>query len=81
MPRAGSTVQVWADRSGPVAGTLLTGEEITARAIAAGMAAVACLAIMVAGLARAVRWLLDRRRLATWAAEWAATGPRWVQDR
>ncbi len=79
--RAGSTVQVWADRSGPVAGTVLTGDEITARAIAAGMLAVACLAIVVAGLARAARWLLDRQRLATWAAEWAATGPQWARDR
>ncbi len=79
--RADSRVRVWADRTGPVAGTPLTSDEITARASAAAMLAVACLAIAVAGLARAARWLLDRRRLAAWAADWDSTGPHWTRHR
>ena len=50
--RAGSRLLVWADRSGPVAGSPLTRDVITARAIAAGMLALAFLAIVLLGLAR-----------------------------
>jgi hypothetical protein len=79
--RAGSTVQVWAGRSGPVASVPLTSDEITARVITAGMLALAGLAIVLLGVARAVRWLLDRRRLAAWEAAWNSAGPQWTRPR
>jgi hypothetical protein len=72
---------VWADRSGPVAGTPLTRDVITARAIAAGMLALAFLAIVLLGLARSARWLLDRRRLAAWETAWTSIGPQWTRRR
>jgi len=47
--------------------------------IAAAGLALACLALVLLGLARAVRWLLDRRRLAARGrrpdVDRAATGP------
>jgi hypothetical protein len=79
--RAGSTVHVWADNSGPVAGLPLTQDVITARVIAAGLLALAGQAIVMLGLARAARWLLDRRRLAAWEAAWTSTGPQWTRRR
>jgi hypothetical protein len=39
------------------------------------MAAIA-LAIVLLCLAWAGRWVLDRRRLAGWEADWAAVGPQ-----
>ena len=68
--RAGSRIRVWADNLGPVAGVPLTSGEITAREIAAGILAPAALAIVFLGLARAARWLLERRRLAAWQDAW-----------
>ena len=78
---AGSTVLVWADRAGPVAGSPLTRDENTARVIATGMLALAFLAVLVLGLAQAAWRLLDRRRLAAWEAAWSSTGPQWTQRR
>ena len=77
--RAGSRVLVWADRSGPVAGVPLARDQITARVIAAGILALAFLAAVVLGLARAARRLLDRRRLAAWEAAWTSIGPQWTK--
>ncbi len=77
--RAGSRVRVWAGRSGPVAGVPMTSGEVTARAIAAEILAMAGLAIVFVGLARAARWLLDRRRLAGWEVAWRRVGPQWTR--
>ncbi len=52
---------------------------ITARVIAAVMLAVAGLALVLHGLARAARWLLDRRRLAAWESAWTMIGPQWTR--
>src|SRR5215471_15952149 len=77
--RARSTVRVWAFHSGPVGGAPLTNDELTAREIAAGILAPVSLAIVFLGLARAARWLLDRRRLAGWEAAWRQVGPQWTR--
>ena len=41
----------------------------------------AALAVLLLGLAWLVRWLMNRRRLAGWEADWALTGPRWTRRR
>jgi len=79
--RAGSMVLVWADRSGPVAGVPLTHDVISARVIAAGLLALAFLAIVLLGIARLARWMLGRRRLAAWDAAWTSFGPQWTPRR
>lgn len=33
------------------------------------------------GAAALAHWVLDRRRLAAWDAEWRVTGPRWTSTR
>ena len=73
--RAGTVLLACADRSGPLAGTPLTGDVITA--IAAGILAVARMAVVLLGVARSDRWLLARRRLAAWEAAWISIGPQW----
>ncbi len=74
----GSTERVWAGRSGPVAGVPLTSDVITARAVAAGILAPVCLAIVVLALGQAARWQLNRRWFAAWEAAWKSAAPRWT---
>jgi hypothetical protein len=75
--RAGSTVPVWLDPSGHVRIPPLTADQAQNRAITAAAAALAALAVLLAGLGVAGRCVLNRRRLAAWDAAWQLTGPRW----
>ena len=43
--------------------------------------AVAALVIALIAASWLARWALDRRRMAAWAADWLATGPRWTPRR
>jgi hypothetical protein len=52
---------------------------VMAREVAAVVVVTATLGILVLCLARAGRWVLDRRRLAAWEADWAAVGPLWTK--
>jgi hypothetical protein len=75
--RAGRTVRIWVNRSGaPVVPPLSAGQLMLRVAGAAGLAVVG-LALVLLALARAVRALIDRRRLRGWEADWAAVGPQW----
>ena len=79
--RAGRTVMLWVDASGrptgmPLQSAQVTGQAIDAAAIAATAAFSALLCVCVLG-----RWVLFRRRLAAWDAEWRAVGPRWTSLR
>jgi hypothetical protein len=79
--RAGRTVTLWVDASGqptgrPLQPVQVTGQAIDAAAIAAAAAFSALLCVGVLA-----RWLLLRRRLAAWDAEWRAVGPRWTSPR
>jgi hypothetical protein len=76
--RAGSTVAVWLDRSGHVQIPPLTSAQARDRVITAAAAALAALAVLLAGLGLAGRCVLNRRRLAAWEAAWRRTGPRWT---
>jgi hypothetical protein len=51
----------------------VTGQAIYAAAIvaAAAFSALLCVGVLA-------RWMLLRRRLAAWGAEWRAVGPRWT---
>jgi hypothetical protein len=75
---AGSIVPVWLDRAGHVQGPPLTPGQARDRVITAVAAALAALAVLLAGLSIAGRWVLSRRRLAAWDAAWQQTGPRWT---
>jgi hypothetical protein len=75
--RAGSTVPVWLDRAGQVQAPPLTASQARDRVITSVAAALAALAVLLAALGLATRWVLNRRRLAAWEAAWRLTGPRW----
>jgi len=78
---AGSTVRIWVNQSGRITDPPLQRSQITGRADMARVLAVAALAVMLMIVGWAARWVLDRRRLAAWDAEWLATGPRWSSRR
>jgi len=73
----GSTVQIWTDASGAVTDPPLNHRDITGQVCVAVMAT--CLGSLLALLAAGVlaRWVLDRRRLRAWEAEWRASEPLW----
>lgn len=79
--RVGSTVRVWVDQSGALTGPPLRAEQATGQAVLAGVLAPCVLgAVLICAVSLGV-YVLDRRRLASWAAEWRTTGPRWNSRR
>jgi hypothetical protein len=78
---AGRTVRVWVDHLGRPTGPPLPAAVLAERVTSAKALAPAVLAVLLLGLAGLVRWVMDRRRLAGWEADWALTGPRWTRRR
>jgi hypothetical protein len=78
---AGSTVLVWTDEAGQLAGPPLQPAQLATRTQMAAGAAAASLAIILIVAGWLARRFLDRRRLAAWDADWLANGPRWSPRR
>lgn len=76
---AGRTVRLWVNAAGWPAGPAPDRGAVVAREAVAAAVAAAVLGIALLGLAWAGRWVLDRRRLASWEAAWAAVGPHWTR--
>jgi len=74
---AGSTLPVWLDRAGTVQAPPLNALQIRDRVALAAVVALTALAVFLTGAAVIGRRLLDRRRLAGWAADWLSVGPQW----
>ena len=74
---AGSTQTVWLDSRGRVQVPPLTAGQLGQAIDTAMLISFAGLAVVVSTLTVLARWILDRRRLAGWAAGWLAVGPRW----
>jgi len=77
----GRTVRVWVDGSGRPTGPPLFPSALASREVSAELLAPLALAGLLLGMARLTRWLMDRRRLAGWEADWDFTGPRWTKHR
>jgi hypothetical protein len=78
---AGDAVPVWVDQAGQLADPPLSRVQLTARVQLARELAGGALGIALAAANWLTRWLLDRRRMAAWDADWLATGPRWSRQR
>jgi hypothetical protein len=79
--RAGSTVIVWIDASGRPAGPPLRPVQLADRVVIAVVLTSFGLGVVLLATGVLARYLLDRRRLAAWDADWQATGPRWTGAR
>jgi hypothetical protein len=75
--KAGATVRVWLDRAGDVQVPPPTPAYARDRVMVGMLIAVTALALLLAGLTLLIRRVLDRRRLAGWAAAWLSVGPQW----
>jgi hypothetical protein len=69
-------VPLWLAPAGSRARPGLSHRGLVANEAAAALVATVALSIALLSLAWAGRWLLDRRRLAGWEAEWAVVGPQ-----
>jgi hypothetical protein len=79
--RAGSTVMVWADAAGRLTGPPLQAQQARGQAFLAAVLAPVLLGEMLLAAGQLAHYLLGRRRLAAWDAEWRATGPQWTRQR
>jgi hypothetical protein len=77
---AGSHVRIWVDAAGRPAGPRLSLPMVASRVAVAVVTTILVVAAVLAGVASFSRWLLDRRRLAGWEAEWNSVGPRWTRQ-
>ena len=75
----GQTVRVWVDAAGTPTGPPPNPGAVIADQAAAALAAVVTLGVTLVCLMCALRWALNRRRLANWETEWAAVGPQWTR--
>jgi hypothetical protein len=78
---AGSTVMVWVNQAGQLTDSPLDASQVASRADLSEVLAVAGLAVALTVVGGLVHWVLGRRRLAAWDADWLATGPRWSPRR
>jgi hypothetical protein len=78
---AGSAVRIWVDQSGAQTGPPLRDDQASSQAVLACVLAPFVLGTVLLCAASLAIYLLDRRRLAAWAADWRATGPRWNSHR
>lgn len=72
---------LWVAASGQPAGVPLQPGQVTRHAIGTAVIAAAAAVSALLCLGALVRWVLLRRRLAAWDAEWQAVGPRWASPR
>jgi hypothetical protein len=79
---AGASVKIWVNEAGRMTGRPpLTGQVVVLRMVLAEVVAVGGLVVVLSLLYSLIRWQLNRRRMAYWAMEWAAFGPRWTTQR
>lgn len=78
---AGRTVTVWIDASGQPTGMPLQPVQVTGHAIGAALTGATAAVSALLCLGALARWVLLRRRLAAWDAEWQAVGPSWTSPR
>ena len=78
---AGSTVRVWVDAAGRLTGPPLLPAQVRGQADLAAVLAPVLFGEMLLAAGQLAHYLLGRRRLAAWEAEWRATGPQWSRQR
>lgn len=75
--RAGEHVAVYVTPAGQLTHQPLTKAEVAERTVIAAIACPVALAVVLTIGIGVTRVLANRRRMARWAREWEATGPRW----
>ncbi len=76
---AGTAVRIWVDAAGKDQQPPPTSGQITAQVVAVLVAVPLGVGLGLWLAWYALRYLLDRHRMASWAQEWAALGPSWTR--
>jgi len=79
--QAGDTVMVWVDATGQQTGPPLQLSQVRSQAVIAAVLAPIVLGMIVLYAGQVAHYLLARRRLAAWEAQWRAIGPQWTRQR
>jgi hypothetical protein len=79
--QAGRRVTIWVDWSGQLVYPPIGQSQIASRVIAVVALTPAAVGIVLLFALWLARSVLDRRRLADWAAEWSAVEPQWTKRR
>jgi len=79
--RAGRTVLIWVDASGGLAGPPLRHAQVIGQVATAALLTPVGLGLLLVCAGVVARSRLERRRLATWDADWRITGPQWTRLR
>jgi hypothetical protein len=79
--KAGQHVTVYVTPAGQLTHEPLTSAEVAERTVMAALACPVALAVVLGIAIGATRVAANRRRMACWAREWEATGPRWSSPR
>jgi hypothetical protein len=74
-------VRVWVDAAGQLTGPPLQLLQVHGQAVLAAILAPVVLGLVLLCTGQLAHYLLGRRRLAAWGAEWRATGPQWTRQR
>ena len=77
---AGSTVKAWLNGAGKAQAPPLTAAGARNRILIAALYALACLTALLTVAALVTRWVLDRRRIASWEAGWLSVEPQWSRQ-
>ncbi len=75
--KKGSTVTVWTDPAGNLVSPPLLASQVTGQGDVAALAAVAGIGMLYLCEAGVVRFVLNRRRMAAWDADWVVTAKTW----
>ncbi len=77
----GSVVIVWATRGGQLASPPLTNAQVDGQGDAGALGAVAGVVVAFLTGTGVLRYVLYRRRMAAWEADWLLTAPTWNRQR
>lgn len=73
----GAPVTVWTDSSGDLVSPPITDAQVAGQGDAGAVGAVAAVVVMFFSGTGVIRYVLHRRRIAAWEADWLLTAPMW----
>jgi hypothetical protein len=76
----GASIPVLVDAYGAAVQPPLTGGEALERGVVAALAIIGGFAVVLSSLVGVLRWRLNQRRYADWAAEWREVCPQWTEQ-
>ena len=77
----GDAVTIWTDQAGNLTSPPLTPAQVAEQGTFGSVAGVALTVVTLLVAAGITRFLVNRRRMAAWDADWAVTAPMWTRQR